>query len=280
MSQKTASPKTVLVTGASSGIGYATAQTLARAGYIVYASARKSEGLGELEALGCRWLQLDVTSEASIQAAFAHLEAQQSAIDVLINNAGYGEMGAVEEVSLERWRAQFETNVFAVVRLCQRVLPGMRARGRGHIVNIGSMGGEFTTPFGGAYHASKYALEAVSDALRFEVAPFGVAVTLIQPGAVQTPLAERFRELLLPRADSPYASSLRQYSAVAGAGFDSGVGVESPEAVAQAVLGALESPTPPARVKVGAMGEQLVAARRSMPDHAWDDMLRGQYGLG
>ena len=168
LSQQAAAQKTVLITGASSGIGYATAQVLARAGYTVYASARKVEALKSLEALGCRPLQLDATLERSRVDAVRQIEAEHGAVDILVNNAGYGLSGVVEELELEALRREFETNVFGLVRLSQLVLPAMRAKGWGRIVNVGSAGGSFTAPGVGAYHASKYAVEAFSDALRME----------------------------------------------------------------------------------------------------------------
>ena len=158
MSQKTASQKTVLITGASSGIGYATAQTLVRAGYTVYASARKPESLKALERLGCRSLPLDVTLERSRLEAVRQIEAECGAVDGLVNNAGYGLNGPVEELDLDALKLEFETNVFGLVRLSQLVLPGMRSKGWGRIVNVGSVGGSFTAPSAGAYHASKYAV--------------------------------------------------------------------------------------------------------------------------
>ena len=169
-------PTTVLITGCSSGIGHATAERLAAAGWTVYATARKPETLAELEARGCRTLALDVTDEASMEAAVAAVEGEHGSVGALVNNAGYSQSGAIETVPMEKVRAQFETNVFGLVRMCQLVLPAMRAAGRGRIVNVSSMGGKLVFPGGGAYHASKHAVEALSDALRFEVRAFGVRV--------------------------------------------------------------------------------------------------------
>ena len=159
----------VLITGCSSGIGRATAERLARGGRKVYATARRLESIADLAATGCETLALDVTDEASMQAAVAEVERREGAVGALVNNAGYSESGAIEETPIERVRAQFETNVFGLSRMCQLVLPGMRRAGAGRIVNIGSMGGRLTFPGGGYYHATKHALEALSDALRFEV---------------------------------------------------------------------------------------------------------------
>ncbi len=174
----------VLVTGASSGIGHATARALAAAGYVTVATARDPAALADLAAVGCQTLALDVTDEGALTAAVRTVEQAHGGVAVLINNAGYGEMGPLEEVPIAALRRQFETNVVGAARLCQLVLPGMRRRGYGRIVNVSTMGGVMAMLGGGAYYASKHALEALSDALRAEVAPFGIAVVVIQPGLV------------------------------------------------------------------------------------------------
>ena len=175
--------RTVLITGCSTGIGHATAARLAAGGWTVYATARKPETLADLEARGCRVLALDVTSEASMQEAVAAVEG---VVGVLVNNAGYSQSGALETLPMDAVRRQFETNVFGLLRLTQLVLPGMRAAGEGKIVNVSSMGGRLTFPGGGAYHATKYAVEAMSDALRMEVRAFGIDVICIEPGLIRT----------------------------------------------------------------------------------------------
>src|SRR3954468_7914225 len=182
--------RAVLITGCSSGIGRATAERLAARGYTVYATARRPDAIADLEARGCRVLALDVTDEDSMQAAVATVQDEQGAVGALVNNAGYSQSGAVEEVPMAEVRRQFETNVFGLVRMCQLVLPGMRAQGYGRIVNVSSMGANFTFPGGGLYHATKYAVEAISDALRFEVKGFGVDVVLLQPGLITTEFGE------------------------------------------------------------------------------------------
>src|SRR6185312_5360387 len=156
--------KAVLITGCSSGIGHATAELLAREGWTVYATARKPETLEDLQQQGCRTLALDVTDEASMAVAVETVENAEGAVGVLVNNAGYSQSGAVESVPMEQVRRQFETNVFGLIRMCQLVLPGMRAQHWGRIVNLSSMGGRLTFPGGGMYHATKYAVEALSDA--------------------------------------------------------------------------------------------------------------------
>lgn len=201
-------PRVILITGCSSGIGRATALRLARDNQnLVYATALNKETLADLAAQGCRLLDLDVTDEGSRRGAVRAVEKEHGAIYALINNAGYSQSGAIEAVPLARVRAQFETNVFGVVGLIQLVLPGMRQRGRGRIVNMSSMGGKLVFPGGGYYHASNYALEAVSDALRFEVRGFGIDVVLIEPGLIKSGFSETaVSEMQSLDRNDPYAA--------------------------------------------------------------------------
>ena len=200
--------RAVLVTGCSSGIGRATAQRLAARGHTVYATARRVDTISDLAARGCRVLALDVTDEASMRAAVDVVCDEHGAVGALVNNAGYSQSGAVESVAPADVRRQFETNVFGLVRMCQLVLPGMRAQRRGRIVNVSSMGANFTFPGGGLYHATKYAVEAISDALRFELAGFGVEVVVIQPGIIRTGFADAATGAIgvATPDDGPYAS--------------------------------------------------------------------------
>ena len=177
----------ILLTGASSGIGYNTAKDLAAAGHTVYGAARRVEKLEELRPFGIIPLQLDITDEDSIKKAVETIITKQGRIDVLVNNAGYGFYGAIEDVTLDEARNQFEVNLFGLARLTQLVLPQMRAQRSGRIINVSSMGGRLTTFMGAWYHATKYALEAFSDALRMEVAEFGIDVVIIEPGGIKTP---------------------------------------------------------------------------------------------
>ncbi|MDR3560533.1 MAG: SDR family NAD(P)-dependent oxidoreductase [Negativicutes bacterium] len=273
--------KVALVTGGSAGIGRATALALARQGYLTYAAARHPEIMADPLLPGLIPLRLDVTDKASLVAAVQQIEATHGAIDVLVNSAGYSEMGPIEEMSLERLRRQFETNVFGLVCLCQLVLPGMRSKGWGRIVNVSSMGGEFTIPFSGVYHASKYALEALSDALRFEVQPFGVDVVVIQPGVVQTPLGKSTQDSLQSAPDSPYAARIVRFRQFLEANSGPGESaVLQPEDVADVILQAVQSDHPQTRYKIGAEAEQLPALRRRLSDREWDDMYRQIFGTG
>src|SRR3954468_12510092 len=194
--------RTVLITGCSSGIGRATAERLAGAGWPVIATARRTEAIAGLEAKGCRTLALDVTDEASMQAA---VEAA-GPVGVLLNNAGYSQSGAVESVPMEDVRRQFETNVFGLVRLTQLVLPAMRAQGWGKVVNVSSMGANLVFPGGGFYHATKFAVNAISDALRFEVKGFGIDVVTIEPGLIKTEFGNVAGASLEAAPDGPYAA--------------------------------------------------------------------------
>ena len=178
----------VLLTGASSGIGYDVAPLLVRYGYTVYGAARRVEKIEELASEGVKALSLDVTDEASMEAAVQQIIDAEGRIDVLINNAGYGSYGAIEDVPIDEARRQFEVNLFGLARLTQLVLPHMRAQGRGRILNISSMAGRITMPLGAWYHATKYALEAFSDALRMEAEEFGIDVVIIEPRRHQNPL--------------------------------------------------------------------------------------------
>src|SRR5438067_4594546 len=178
--------RVVLITGCSTGIGRSAADRLARRGHTVYATARRTESIEDLKEAGCRTLALDVTDEESMRAAVAAVEEAEGAVGALVNNAGYSQSGAIEDVPMDQVRKQFETNVFGLVRMCQLVLPGMRKQGDGRIVNVSSMGGRLVFPGGGIYHATKHAVEALSDALRFEVRGFGIGVSIIEPGLIKT----------------------------------------------------------------------------------------------
>ncbi|HYO53185.1 oxidoreductase [Archangium sp.] len=275
--------KSVLITGCSTGIGRATALRLAQAGWKVYATARGVEKLAELEKAGCRTLALDVMDEASMVEAVRQVEKEEGAVGVLINNAGYSQSGALETVDIDGMRRQFETNVFGLLRLTQLVLPGMRRQGWGKVVNIGSMGGKLTFPGGGAYHATKYAVEALSDALRFEVRGFGVDVVLIEPGLIRTEFSQAAvgsMSTSLQKADGPYAGF---NSAVARSTQDAYVkgplaklGGEADD-VAQVIQRAIEARRPRARYTVTASAKVLLMQRAMMSDGVWDAFLRTQF---
>ncbi len=274
--------KVVLVTGCSSGIGRATALRLRQAGWEVYATARRVAAIADLAQAGCHTLPLDVTDEASMEQAVRAIEAEHGAVGVLVNNAGYSESGPVEEVSSERLRRQFETNVFGVHRLVQLVLPGMRAQGYGKIVNLSSMGGRLTFPGGGAYHASKHALEALSDALRFEVKGFGIDVVVIEPGLIRTAFSETAvggmtAALAKP---GPYEAFNLAVARTTKEAYEKGMLSHlagGPEDVARTIERALRARRPKARYPVTASAHAMLLQRALMPDWAWDVFLRTQF---
>ena len=268
----------VLITGCSTGIGAATALRLAKAGRTVYATARNVQTLAPLTAAGCRTLALDVTDEASMQAAVAEVEGREGAVGVLINNAGYSQSGALESLPMERVRAQFETNVFGLLRLSQLVLPAMRAQGRGRIVNLSSMGGKLTLPGGGAYHATKYAVEAMSDALRFEVKGFGVDVILIEPGLIRTHFADTVVGGMdgLATGDGPYASFNKAVEVATQEAYVKGPLAKlagSADDVAKVIARALDARRPKARYRVTASAHMMMTQRALMSDSLWDSFL-------
>ncbi len=270
--------KAVLITGCSSGIGYATAELLAAEGWKVYATARRPETLDSLKDKGCETLALDVTDEASMKTAVDAVREAEGAVGVLVNNAGYSQSGAVETVPIDQVRRQFETNVFGLIRMCQLVLPGMREQHWGKIVNISSMGGRLTFPGGGVYHATKYAVEAISDALRFEVRGFGVDVIVIEPGLIVTNFGD-VASASVGEPAGPYAQFNRKVAqltedAYKGPMAKLGAG---PEAVAKAIAGALRSERPRARYPVTPSAHLMINQRRLTPDRAWDLIMRTQF---
>jgi NAD(P)-dependent dehydrogenase (short-subunit alcohol dehydrogenase family) len=281
----------VLITGCSSGIGRAAAISLHAAGLTVYATARQVDSLADLARQGIHTLALDVTDEASMTDAVAAVEREAGPVGVLVNNAGYGLYGPVEQLPMDEIRRQFETNFFGLVRLTQLVLPGMRRRGRGRILNVSSMGGRITLPGGAFYHASKYAVEALSDALRMEVAQFGIDVVLIEPGPVKTPWNDVAAASLStttptgaggdPGDGDPYAT----YKAAVGASFGMtqaglvGRFGSTSEDIAKVITQAVTARRPRTRYLINPVAKSLVAMNQVLPARAYDSMMRRQYGL-
>jgi NAD(P)-dependent dehydrogenase (short-subunit alcohol dehydrogenase family) len=276
--------KAVLITGCSSGIGHASALRLARAGWSVYATARRPEAIADLADAGCRTLALDVTDEDSMRAAVSSVEDAEGAVGVLINNAGYSQSGAIETVPMEAVRRQFETNVFGLVRLAQLVAPKMRAQRWGKIVNVGSMGGLLSFPGAGHYHASKHAVEAISDALRFELRGFGIDVVLLEPGLITTEFGETAGASLEGLGgeggqDDVYTRFNATVAAVTTSAYDGpmrrlGGG---PERVAKVIERAITRRRPPARITITPSAKLLIATRRLLSDRAWEAMMRSQF---
>ena len=248
----------------------------------MYASARQLHTIADLADLGCHVLSLDVTDAASMRAAVAEIVHRHGAVGALINNAGYGQQGPFEETPLSAFRTQFETNVFGVVALCQLVLPQMRKQGWGRIVNMSSLGGRVTFPGGAAYHGSKYALEAISDVMRFEVAGFGVRVVLIEPGPTTTGFGEASvgsLSELTPTADGAYDEFRAGVRGALESTFvgEPSSGSSTPDEVAEAVLASLISDDPEPRVVVGAMADQLIALKEQGEERDWDEFVGTLY---
>lgn len=274
--------RTVLITGCSSGIGRAAARAFARRGATVYATARQPDSLRDLAADNVTPLALDVLDETSMSAVIEEIGERRGAVDVLVNNAGYGLQAPVEEAALAEVRQQFETNVFGLVRLTQLVLPAMRHQGFGRIVNVSSMAGRFTFPGGGFYHASKHAVESLSDALRLEVAPFGIAVSLIEPGPVRTEFGATAVGTIdgrMPEGGGPYDAFKAQLAATYTGAYDGRrrLLASSPQRVAAVIVKAAEAAHPRARYVVGPIAHALITSRRVLPDRAFDALVRANF---
>jgi NAD(P)-dependent dehydrogenase (short-subunit alcohol dehydrogenase family) len=269
----------VLITGCSTGIGRATAERLADDGWNVHATARRPESIEDLAERGCKTHALDVTDESSMESAVREVETG-GPIGALINNAGYSQSGAIETIPMASVRRQFETNVFGLMRMCQLVLPGMRGAGSGRIVNLSSMGGKLTFPGGGVYHATKHAVEALSDALRFEVHEFGVEVVIIEPGLIITEFGETANASIgAVEEHGPYAkfnADVGRVTANAYKGPMARLGA-GPEAVAAKISKALTARRPSTRYKVTPSARAMMGMRRLMTDRMWDRMVRSQY---
>ncbi len=264
-------PKVALVTGASSGIGAATAERLVRAGFVVYGAARRTDRLEGLQ--GVRALAMDVTDDASMQAGVLQILSAEGRIDVLVNNAGYGSYGAIEDVPLAEARRQVEVNLFGLARLIQLVLPTMRAQRSGRIVNITSMGGRFAAAFGGWYHATKFAVEGLSDALRQEVAGFGIDVIVIEPGAIKTEWSGIAAQSALDASgDGAYASRVQRLARSFRTGAAENMGSD-PDVVARAIEKAVTTRRPHTRYAVGFAARPVIVARQLLPDRAFDAVI-------
>jgi NAD(P)-dependent dehydrogenase (short-subunit alcohol dehydrogenase family) len=270
----------VLITGCSTGIGRATAERLAEDGWNVHATARRPEAIEDLAKRGCKIQALDVTDERSTASAVEEAE-KDGPIGALVNNAGYSQSGAVETIPMESVRRQFETNVFGLMRMCQLVLPGMRGAGSGRIVNLSSMGGKLTFPGGGVYHATKHAVEALSDALRFEVKGFGIDVVVIEPGLIITEFGSTAAGSMSDQLgqSGPYAefnAGVAKLTAEAYEGPMAKFG-GGPEKVAAKIARALSARRPSTRYKVTASAGTIMGMRRLMTDRMWDRFVRSQY---
>ena len=263
--------KVILVTGASAGIGKEFARQLLRDGHIVYGAARRVEKMDDIKKEGVKVLNMDVTDEASMVKGVSAIAATEGRIDVLINNAGFGSYGAVEDVPISDAKYQLEVNVFGAARLSQLVLPYMRKQRSGTIINISSIGGKISMPFGGWYHASKFALEALSDALRNEVAQFGINVVVIEPGGVKSEWAGISMYNLLKKSDGTVYQPMAK-------SFLNGLKdvedkVSDPIVIVNLVRKAISAKRPRTRYSGGYMAGPILFMRKILSDRAFDKML-------
>lgn len=267
-------PKPVaFVTGASTGIGFEAAKKLSSHGFVVYAGARRVDRMEPLKALGIQVLPLDVTDEDSMRAAVGRVLEERGRIDVLVNNAGYGSYGALEQVELAEGRRQFEVNVFGLARMTQLVLPAMRSAGRGRIINVSSIGGKFYEPLGAWYHATKFAVEGMSDALRLELKPHGIEVAIIEPASTVSEWGRISAEgLLASSGDGPYAAQARHMADVLASTDRPGTSTQ-PAVIAAAVLHAATAARPRTRYPVGRGAAAILGLRKVLPDRLYDAVV-------
>ncbi len=271
MSPESTGRRVALVTGASAGIGKSIVRRLIGEGWTVYGAARRVDQMADIQSEGAKILSMDVTDDSSMVAGVEAILAAEGRIDALVNNAGYGSHGALEVVPIDEARRQFEVNVFGLARLVQLVLPSMRAAKSGTIVNIGSIAGRMWMPFGSWYHATKFSLEAISDALRVEVRPFGVRVVLVQPGAIKTEWGDiAVGNLLTRTAGTPYEQAASRFSKVLpGAGMAAG-----PEVIAKVVSRAVNSRCPRRRYAAPFHAKMLIFFSWLLPTSVWEFAMR------
>ena len=266
--------KIILLTGASSGIGYDAALMLAEQGHKVYAAARRVEKMEPLREKGVIPIRMDVTDESSMAEGVKTVLDADGRIDVLINNAGYGYFGAIENVPMEDARRQIEVNVFGLARLCQMVLPIMRNQGSGRIINTSSVAGKVVLYYGGWYHVSKYSVEAFSDALRMEMKPFGIDVVMIEPGGIKTEWGHIAADHLAASSkDTPYEATALNESRAFHWIYDSKF-LSKPSVVATAISRAVNSRHPLARYRIGAYSGAIVFFHWLLPTRWWDALMR------
>jgi NAD(P)-dependent dehydrogenase (short-subunit alcohol dehydrogenase family) len=263
--------RVAIVTGASSGIGEATARWLQNIGYTVYAAARRVERMEPLAELGVRPVRVDLTDDASMVALVDRVIEETGLVDVLVNNAGYGSYGAIEDVPLSEARRQFDVNLFGLARLTQLVLPHMRSQRSGHIINISSIYGRMCAPLGGWYHSTKHAVEGLSDSLRMELTPFGIHVVVIEPGPIRTEWSTIAADnLVATSAGGAYANQAATVAKVLGSSAENPSLDSSPDVIARAVAKAVTSRRPRTRYVVGRGAKPMLFARRHLSDRGFD----------
>lgn len=266
-------PKVALVTGASSGMGKAFAQALLAEGLTVYTGARRVEQMADLVALGAIALKMDITRDDDVRAAVQCIEQRHGGVDVLVNNAGFGMYGAMEDTPIEDARYQFEVNLFGMARLTQLLLPAMRCKRAGRIVNISSMGGKMYTPLGSWYHATKHAVEGWSDCLRLELAPFGIQVVIIEPGVIATEFGDVMVDPLLKRSGSgPYAAMAHAVASATKANYQKGR-ASDPQVIVDQLLKAIRAPKPRTRYVAGRYARPMIFIRKWFGDRIFDRLV-------
>ena len=268
--------KTALVTGASSGMGKSIAKRLIQDGYQVYVAARNVEKMADLVSLGAQALRMDVSVDEEIVSGVNTILAETGGVDVLVNNAGFGLYGPVEEIGIDEARYQFEVNLFGAARLTQLLLPAMRDRRSGRIINITSMGGKMYSILGAWYHATKHALEGWSDCLRLEVAGFGIKVVIVEPGVIETGFGDAACDTIVKRsASGPYGHLVKMVAMSINKTYGRGTG-SSPEVIAEVVSRAVKSSNPRTRYAAGKFAKMLIRMRVWLGDRLFDRLILSQ----
>ncbi len=274
MSEVKKSQLVALVTGASSGMGKAIAVQLLADGYIVYVAARRVEKMADLQKQGAIAIKMDITNEHDVTNLVTTIEQQNAGVDVLINNAGFGSYGAMEDTTIEDAKYQFEVNVFGLARITQAVLPYMREKKAGRIVNITSMGGKIYTPLGSWYHATKHALEGWSDCLRLELSPFGIDVIIIEPGIIKTEFGTVMLGPMLERSgNSVYGKMAHAVAQAMQNSYEKG-GASDASVIAKTVSVALKAKKPQTRYAVGKLAQPLMFMRQWLGDRIFDKVIQ------
>ncbi|GAB2673318.1 oxidoreductase [Flavihumibacter cheonanensis] len=275
--------KTVIITGASQGIGKLTALKFKEQGYNVIAVSRSISKSQELKSKGIDLYDMDISDTNSVELAFYKIFSKYPQIDILINNAGFSQNGFIEELSIDQLRYQFEVNVFGLIKVTQMVLPSMRKARKGKIINIGSIGGDFTSPGASAYHASKYAIESFTDGLRQELKAFGIDVILIKPGGVATDFTANSRSNYPnPIKGNPYEIQRKKYNEMLDKILDpskSSFALLTPYKVVSVIIEAINDSKPKTRYRIGSAAKMILLMKRLMSDRSFDNMLLKQLKL-
>ncbi len=276
MNTSSLSKKVALVTGASSGLGKHFAKALILEGITVYAAARRVEQMDDLKSLGAIPLKMDITNEEDVLAAVNTIQMQSGGVDILINNAGFGMYGAMEDTTIEDARYQFEVNLFGAARLTQLLLPSMRDKRAGKIINISSMGGKVYTPLGSWYHATKHALEGWSDSLRIELKQFNIDVVVIEPGVIKTEFANVMVEPMLKRSGfGPYANIANSLAKATRDAIKGGA--SDPQVITNLVLKAIRARKPNTRYVGGQFAKPMMFIRKWFGDKIYDKMVMSTF---